>query len=137
MVIGSGRGDVVSCFFGEDLGEVSVFGWERDFGFRFLGGDGEFYFHCEFGNEQGVREEAYTIATEDPVDLVIVQEVLEVLALHVVVKIVIKSRVIDSIYVDMAMGLGKGFSKEGVMPLGICSMAGVKFFQLVTGFWDD
>ena len=72
MVVGSGRGDVVGSFFGEDLGEVGIFQWEQDFGFCLFSGDGEFRCHSEFSNERGVREESFTITAKDSVDLVIV-----------------------------------------------------------------
>ena len=85
VIVGLGWGDVVSCFLGEDLGEVGVLRRERDLGFRFFGGDGKFCCHSKFGNERGVREEVFAIATEDPVDLAIIQGMLEVLVLHVVV----------------------------------------------------
>ena len=58
---------------------------------------------------------------------VIVQGVLEVLVLYVVVQIVIESRVINDVYVDMLMNLRKRFS-EGVMSLGVNSMSRVKVF---------
>ena len=51
---------------------------------------------------------------------------LEVLVLHVVVKVIIEVGVIDSIYINMAMGSGKGFSEEGVVPLGISGVGGVE-----------
>ena len=54
MIIWLGRGDMVSCFFREDLGEVGVFQWERDLGFHLFGSDSEFHCHSEFDNEQGV-----------------------------------------------------------------------------------
>ena len=95
MVIGSGRGDVVSCFFSEDLSEVGIFRWERDFEFRPFCGDGKFHCHSELGNEWGVWEEAFAVAAENPVDLAIVQGVLEVLVLRVVVEIAIEVGVVD------------------------------------------
>ena len=122
MVIGSGRGDMISCFLGEDLGEVGIFRQERDFRLCLFCGNGKFYCRCELGNKWGVWEEAFAIATEDPVDLAVVQGMLEILVLRVVIKVIIESRVIDGVYVDMAMGSGKGFSKEGVMLLGICGV---------------
>ena len=68
----------------------------------------------------------FAITVEDPVDLVIVQRVLEVLILHVMVKVVIEVGIIDSIYVDMAVGSGKWFPEEGVMPLGVGGVGRVK-----------
>ena len=126
MVIGSGRGDVVGCFLGEYLSKVSIFRRERDFGFRFLSGDSEFCCRSELGNERRVREEAFAVSAEDPVNLVVVQGVLEVLILRIMVKVVIEVGVIDSVYVDMAVGARKGFSKERVVPLGISGVGGVK-----------
>ena len=70
----------------------------------------------------------FAIASEDPIDEVIVQGVLEVLVLCVVVKVIIEAGIIDGVYVDMAMGLGKGFSKEGVISLGVSSMGRVEVF---------
>ena len=68
---------------------------------------------------------------EDPIDLVIIQGVLEVLVLCVVVKVVIKARVIDSVYIYMSVGAGEGFFEEGIMPLGRVDIP-----QLVAGFRD-
>ena len=48
-------------------------------------GDSQLSCHGEFGNKQGVQEESFTIVLEDPVDLAIVQRVLEVLFLCVMV----------------------------------------------------
>ena len=126
MVIGSGRGDMVSCFFGEDLGKVGIFRREGDFGFHLFCSDGEFCSHSELGDERRVREEAFAIATKDSVDLAIVQGVLEVLILCVVVEVVIEVGIIDSVYVDMAMGSRKGFSEKGVVPLNIGGMGSVE-----------
>ena len=128
MVIGSGRGDVVCCFFGEDLSKVGVFRREGDLGFHPFGGDSEFRCHGEFGNEWGVWEESFAIASEDSVYLAIIQGVLEVLILCVVVEVVIEVGIIDGIYVDMAMGARKGFSKERVVSLGICGVGGIEIF---------
>ena len=63
---------MVSCFLREDLGEVSIFRWERDLGFHLFSGDSELCRHSKFGDERGVREEAFAIASENPVDLAIV-----------------------------------------------------------------
>ena len=68
----------------------------------------------------------FTIASEDPVDLSIVQGVLEVLILRVMIEVVIEMGIVDSVYVDMAVSAGKGFSEEGIMPLRINSVGGVK-----------
>ena len=127
---------MVGCFLGEDLGKAGIFRQERDFRLCLFCGDGEFHCHCELGNKWGVWEEAFAIATEDPVDLAVVQGMLEILVLHVMIKVIIELRVIDSVYVDMAMDSGKGFSKEGVVPLDISGVGGVEVFRLVTGFGD-
>ena len=67
------------------MSEVGIFQQERDFRFHLLSGDGKFS-HChEFGDKQGVQEESFAIATKNPVDLVIVQGVLEVLIFCVMV----------------------------------------------------
>ena len=113
-------------FRSEDLGEVSVFQRERDFGFCLLCGDGKLSCCCKFGNERGVREEAFIIALEDPVDLAIVQRVLEVLILRIVVEIVIEAGIIDSVYVDMVMSAWEGLPEKGIISLGISSMGGIK-----------
>ena len=42
------------------------------------------------------------------------------------IQVIIELRVIDSVYVDMAMGLGKRFPKKGIVSLGVGSMGGVK-----------
>ena len=65
----------------------------------------------------------------------IVQGVLEVLILHVVIQVVVESRVIDSVYVDMSMDVGDGFS-EGAMSLDVGGVGGVKILWLVAGFGD-
>ena len=85
MIIGSGRGDMVGCFLREDLGEVGIFQWEGDLGFRLFSGDGKLSCRCKFDDKWGVREEAFAITSKDPVDLAIVQGVLEVLVLHVMI----------------------------------------------------
>ena len=103
MIIGLRWGNVVGSFLREDLSEVCVFGWERDFRFCLFGDNGKFGCHGKFGNKWGVWEEAFTITSEDSVDLAIVQGVLEVLVLHVVVEVVIKMGVIDGVYIDVAM----------------------------------
>ena len=58
--------------------------------------------------------------------MAIVQGVLEVLVLRVMVEVVIETGIVDSIYVDMAVGAGKGSSEERVMPLGISGVGGVE-----------
>ena len=73
MVVWSGQGNVVSCFFGEDLSEIVIFQQERDFGFHLFSGDGEFGCHCEFSNKRGIWEEVFAIALEDSIDLAIIQ----------------------------------------------------------------
>ena len=127
---------MISCFFGEDLSEVGIFQQKEDFGFHLLSGDGKFSCCHELGNKRGVWKESFTIATEDSVDLVIVQGVLEVLVLHVVVEVVIEVGIIDSVYVDMSVSVEKGFSKEGIVPLGVCAMGGVEILRLIAGFRD-
>ena len=72
MVIWTRWEDVVSGFLREDLGEVGIFQWEEDFGFRFFCGNGELYYCSKLGNKGGVWEETFVIALEDPVDLVII-----------------------------------------------------------------
>ena len=62
---------------------------------------------------------------KDPIDGVVVQRMLEVLVLHIMVKVVIQSRVIDSVYVDMSMGLG-GFTEEGIVPFSVDGVDRVK-----------
>ena len=64
---------------------------------------------------------------KNPVDLAVVQGVLEVLVLSVIVEIVIESGVVDGIYVDMSVGVGKGSLEEQVMSPDISSMGRVKF----------
>ena len=59
---------------------------------------------------------------KDPIDLAIVQRVLEVLILHIMVKVVIEVGVIDGVYVDMVMDMGPGFLEERVVPLDISSV---------------
>ena len=51
---------------------------------------------------------------------------LEVLILHIVVKVVIEMGVVDGVYVDMAMDMRQGFSEERVIPLGISGMGRVE-----------
>ena len=126
MVVGSGRGNVVSSFFREDLSEVGVFRRERDFGFCLFSGDSKFRCHSKLGDERGVWKEAFAIASEDPVDLAIVQRVLEVLILRVVVQVVVETRVVDGVYVYVAVGAGKGFSEERVVSLSVGGVGGVK-----------
>ena len=70
----------------------------------------------------------FAIVLEYSIDLAIIQRMLEILILYVVVKIVIESRVVDSVYVDMPIGMGKGFFEEGIMPLGIDSVGKVEVF---------
>ena len=108
------------------MSEVGVFRREGDFGFRLFSGDSEFCHHCEFGNEQRVWKESFAVTSKDSIDLVIVQGVLEVLVLHVMVKVIIEVGVVDSVYVDMAVGLGKWFPEEGIVPLSVSGVGGVK-----------
>ena len=49
----------------------------------------------------------------------IIQGVLEVLVLRVVVEVVIKVRVVDSVHIYMLVSMGKGFPEERIMPLGV------------------
>ena len=65
---------------------------------------------------------------KNPVDLAIVQRVLEVLTLRVVVKVVIEMGVRDGVYIDVLMSAGEGFSEERIVPLGISSMGRVEIF---------
>ena len=44
--------------------------------------------------------------------------------------------VIDSVYIDMAVGSGKWFPEEGIMSLGVGGMGRVEILQLITGFRD-
>ena len=81
-------------------------------------------------------EEMFAITSEDPIDLAIVQGVLEVLVLCVVVKVIIKVGVVDSVYVHMSVGARKGFSEERVVPLGISGVGGVKILRLIVGLRD-
>ena len=85
MVVRLRRRDMVHRFFREDLGEVGIFRWERDFGFRLLCSNGKFHCRCKFGDEQGVWEEAFAITLKDSVDLTIIEGVLEVLFPHIMV----------------------------------------------------
>ena len=59
---------------------------------------------------------------------------LEVLVLYVMIQVVIKTRVIDCVCIDVSVSSGKGFAEEGVVLLGICDMGGIQVFLLVTGF---
>ena len=67
----------------------------------------------------------FAITTEDPIYLAIIQRVLEVLVLYVMVEVVIKARVIDSVYIYVLVSTGKGFPEERVMLLGISSIGRV------------
>ena len=69
-----------------------------------------------------------TIALEDSVDKAVVQGVLEILVLYVMVKVVIETGIVDSVYVDMSMSLREGLSEEKVMPLSVHGMSRVKIF---------
>ena len=62
----------------------------------------------------------FIIALKDPIYLAIIQGVLEVLVLCVMVKVVV-----DSVYIYVFVGTGKGFPKERVVLLGISSMGRV------------
>ena len=53
---------------------------------------------------------------------------LKVLVLCVMVKVIVEAGIVDGVYVDMLVGVGEGFSKEGVMLLGISSMGNVEVF---------
>ena len=125
MVIGARWGYMVGSFLGEDLSEVGIFQWEGDFGFSLFSSDGKFHCHGKFGNEWGVWEKLFTIALKDSVDLAIVQRMLEVLILCIMVGVFIESEVIDSVYVDVAVGSGKRFPEEGIVLLGVCGMGRV------------
>ena len=60
---------------------------------------------------------------------------LEVLILCVMVEVIVEAGVIDSVYVEVSVGAGKGFL-EGVVLLCINSMDGIEVLRLVTGFGD-
>ena len=118
---------MVSSFLGGYLSKVCILRWKRDLWFRLFSGDGEFSHYSELGNEWGIQEETFAITSENSVDLAIVQEVLEVLVLCIMVlcimvKVVIESGVIDGVYIDMSVGVGKGFLEEGIMSLDVSSM---------------
>ena len=44
--------------------------------------------------------------------------------------------IIDGVYINMAVGSGKGSPKKGVVLLGVCSMGGVQVFRLITRLRD-
>ena len=117
---------MVGCFFGEDLSIICVLWWERDFRLCFFGGNSKFGYYSEFGNGRGVWEEVLAITLKDPVGEAIIQRMLEVLVLCIVVKVVIKMRVIDGVYVDMSVDSGKGSVEEGVTLLDIHSMGRIE-----------
>ena len=50
---------------------------------------------------------------------------LEVLFFCIVVQVVIEPGIIDSIYVDVSVGMGKGFLEEGVVLLGVSGVSRV------------
>ena len=58
----------------------------------------------------------------------IIQKVLEVLVLCVMVEAVIQPRIVDSVYIGMSVSVGKGFSEEGIMPLGVGDVGGIEVF---------
>ena len=70
---------------------------------------------------------------ENPVNEAIVQGMLEVLVLHIVVKIIIQAGVIDSVYIDVSVGSRKRFPEEGIILLSINVMGGVEVSQLIVG----
>ena len=72
----------------------------------------------------------------DSVDLAIVQGMLEVLVLCVVVKVVIEVGIVDSVYIDMAVGSREEFLEEGVVLLSICGIDWVEVLWLITGLRD-
>ena len=73
---------------------------------------------------------------KDSVNLVIVQGVLEVLVLCIMVKVVIESRVIDGIYINVVIGLEKGFPEEEIVSLDVCSVSRIQAFQPVARLRD-
>ena len=44
------------------------------------------------------------------------------------IKVIIKTGVIDSIYIDLLVGSGKWFSEEGVVLLSVCGMGSIEVF---------
>ena len=42
------------------------------------------------------------------------------------VEIIVETRVVDGVYVDMSVDVGKGLSEERVVPLGISGIGRVK-----------
>ena len=70
----------------------------------------------------------FAISAENLVNLAVVQGVLEVLFLHIVVKVVVETGIVDGVYVDMAVGSGKWFPEEGIVSLGVCGVGGVQVF---------
>ena len=128
---------MVGCFFREDLSIVNIFWLERDLGFCFFCGDSEFGHCSELSDGGGVQEEAFAIASKDSVNESIVQGVLEVLILHIMVKVVIEVRVIDGVYVNILVSPGEGFVKERVISLSVSSMGGVEVLWLITRLGDS
>ena len=63
---------------------------------------------------------------ENSIDLAIVQGVLEVLLLHIMVKVVVETGIIDSVYINVAVGSGKWFGKERIVPFGVGCVGRVK-----------
>ena len=127
MIIETGRVNVVSCFFGEDLSVICIFQWERNIGLCLLSGNGEFDRCGELGNDRGVWKEVFTIASEHLVDKMVIQRMLEVLVLYIMAEVIVERSIIDSVYVYVLVCSGEGLL-EGVMLLGICSVGGVEIF---------
>ena len=72
MIVRARRGNIVGGFLREDLGKVHVLHWERDLWLCLFSGNGELSCHGKFCNKGGVGEEAFAIASENLIDLVIV-----------------------------------------------------------------
>ena len=83
------------------MGIICVIQQERDLGFHLLSGDGEFGCHSEFINSGGVWKKMFTIALDNTIDEMIVQEVLEVLVFHIMIQVVIELGVINNININI------------------------------------
>ena len=56
----------------------------------------------------------------------VVQGVLEVLIFHIVVKVIVEAGIVDSVYIDMSMGMRKELLEEGVVLLGVSGVGRIK-----------
>ena len=127
MVIGSGRGDVVSSLLGEYGGELRVFGGKDGLWLCCFGGSSEFCGGGEAGDDGGTHGDKAGTASDDSVEGSVFSCSVDVCGFFLPLIIFEESRICDSVYVYVARGTSWGF-KERVVSLIVDFVGGEKKF---------